>query len=79
MKNIILVYLREDVTLICEVESNHDYNYQFLEDSRKQLEKLSFIFQLVIHFHFHPSHNTMLVNSFSALIYQLLIKMAHYF
>ena len=40
MKNIILVYVGEDITLTCEEESNHGYNYQFWDYSRKQLEKL---------------------------------------
>ena len=41
MKNIVFEHLKEDITLICGGESNYGYQYQFLEDARKQLEKLS--------------------------------------
>ena len=43
-------------------------NIDFFEDARKQLEKFSGIFQVVIRFHRSHLQLKMLVNSFGALI-----------
>ena len=43
-------------------------NIDFFEDARKQLEKFSETFQVVIHFHLSHLHLKMLVYSFGALI-----------
>ena len=54
-------------------------NIDFFVDVRKQLEKFSKTFQVVIHFHRSHLQLKTLVNSFGALKYQLVIKMDYYF
>ena len=68
---------KEDITIIYWQKTNHGHMDVF-EDARKQLEKPSLNFLVVIRF--HPGHlqPKTLVNSFGALILQLLIKMLQY-
>ena len=54
-ENIIFEHLKEDITSICGEKSNYDYEYQFLEDARKQLEKFSLNFSSCNPFPSKPS------------------------
>ena len=44
MKKIIFEHLKEAITIIYGEKSNHGNKYHFLEDARKQLEKLGLNF-----------------------------------